>query len=203
MKTLSRYLFLMGLPLLMACQKSDEAVVVRMGQEDVGNPVVQAADGSGYSVKCLRSIAKQIATSGKAAIDTCQVNLTAGSATAEQSATRGKFFTSNYSWVYYPPTYCNPSSYTYNYPSSYSPYNDTSYNNNSFCSFLFGGSYNYNCYYLFGYTNPSSNYGSSNYAGSNYGSSNYASSYNSSCDSCLYSSHPQQCLNRCYRSYYY
>lgn len=170
---------------LLGCQKDPTRTDGEL-QKESGVQLVQAEDGSLYSVDCLRENAQAISQSGSSAMNHCKMVVTVGN-TGQTRIQAGKFFTnSSYSWIFYPPTYWG-SNYSSNYGSSYNPYSDSNYSNNLFCAYIFGGNYNFNCYYLFGYTNYS----------------NYSNSYNPSCNYCLYAPHPNKCRNRCYRYDYY
>lgn len=174
--------------LLSACQKDPSRETTELESNFSTVPkLVQAADGTLYSASCLQENASQIQTQGQAAMNACKMVVKLNSS-GSASVARGKFFYGN-SWaaVYYPPTYWNTSSYSYPYGSSYNPYYDTSYNNNAFCSYIFGGNYNINCYYLFGYTSPS----------------NYTNYYNPNCNYCLYSTSYTSCQKQCMNYNYY
>ena len=58
------------------CQKN-ELPQTQTGGDTAGSPVVQAADGSMYSVQCLRTNASQIQSSGASAMAQCKVDLNA------------------------------------------------------------------------------------------------------------------------------
>jgi hypothetical protein len=167
---------------LIGCQKNEIPQSTTGGA--AGTPVVQAADGTMYSVDCLRTNSTKIQANGSQALAGCAVDLDDLSTLNESE--RGKFFNSSYAWVYNPATYCPPNYYYNTYPTSYNPYNDTSYNNNQFCNWAFGSN-NFNCYYIFGYTNPT------------YSKPTYVNSYDASCSSCLYANNITKCFRRCYK----
>lgn len=177
--------------LLSACAKDPSRTNTELESNiNTAPKLVQAADGTLYSADCLKSNASEIQTQGQSALSQCKMVVKFNSSGSGGEVARGKFFYSNsYAYVYYPPTYWNTSSYSnYNYGlATYNPYSDSSYSNNYFCSYIFGGNYNFNCYYLFGYTQPTT----------------YSGYYNPSCNYCLYSYNPTNCQNRCVRYNYY
>lgn len=207
---------LLAIPFLISCSQTENDGATRHslsgtdGYVDGTDAVVQSADGSLYSVGCLQSSTSAIKSKGAVAMSDCQVSLNSGTIETETTS-RGKFFSNSYAYVYYPPTYYNPSYSTYNYGSSYGTpyttytnsnnygsnnyncYNDNRFKNDTFCAFVFGANSNFNCYYILGYNN------------SNYKS--YSNYYNPSCSSqCIYSANPSVCLSRCYNQvpvYYY
>lgn len=176
---------------LSACQKDPSRTSTELESNINTSPtLVQAADGTLYSTACLKQNASQIQTGGTAAMSQCKMMVKFNSSSSTGQVARGKFFyNSSYAWILYPPTYWNTNQYSsYNYgSSSYNPYQDSSYNNNAFCSYVFGGNYNYNCYYLFGYTSQT----------------NYSSSYNPTCNYCLYSYNQASCQSSCMRYSYF
>jgi hypothetical protein len=147
---------------------------------------VQSADGSLYSISCLQQNAAQIQSQGTMALNQCNAGVssantgqvTRGRAALGAVGCYGSNCQSNSSWIYYPPTYYPSTLYNQSYPSTYNPFNDNRYRNDYFCGFVFGGAYNFNCYYLFGYQSP-----------------NYQSYYNPYCSSsCLYSVNYSSCV---------
>ncbi len=148
--------------------------------------LVQAADGTLYSKSCLQENAAQIQTQGASAMSGCKMKMSFDSKTGTGEIERTRFFYSSSSaYIWYPPTYWNYNSNNYNSSS----YNNNNSSSNLFCGFVFGSSYNFNCYALFGYTNT------------NY--SNYSSYYNPSCNYCLYAPNPTRCQNKCYTYGYF
>ena len=147
-----------------------------------GLPVVQGANGTSYSVTCLRQNAANLSATG---IQSCSVGTSGvsdlGRGQFNQVSNRGYTGGGSYYLVYLPYTYYN--GWNTNYSTNYNAYNDTSYNSNQFCNWLFGGSYNYNCYSMLGYNATNYNY--------------YSNYYNTSCSSCLYG-YSASCTNTCY-----
>lgn len=164
---------------VIACQRDPSLTTMELGGSNASSEpqMVQAADGSLYSMSCLKENASEIQTLGSSAMAGCKMAVSSNSSGGEIE--RSRFFhSSGYSWIYYPPTY-----WSNNYGSGYK---NTS--SNLFCGFVFGGNYDFNCYALFGYNNYS----------------NYSNYYNPTCNYCLYAPNPSKCQSKCVRySYYY
>lgn len=156
---------------IISCQNNPNT-----SSQSPGTPVVQGADGTLYSAQCIQANATEIINTGAAAMADCRATIPGSGATG--------FYPATNPWIYYPPTYWNPTTYSNSgYGSGYNPYYDTNYSGNPFCSYLFGGGSSVNCYYALGYTAPTSSYGTY---------------YNPGCSSCLYAPDPGHCLHRCY-----
>lgn len=185
-------LVLVSLLTLVGCQK-DESSSRKMLSQSSDAGYVEAADGSLYSISCLRQLGNRLQSEGQSAMNECLMDSSSLSSSVSGNAIggRGRLAYSNCygsscnnsSYIYYPPTYCPPTYNNYSFPITYKPWQDTRYNNDLFCGFVFGGTNSVNCYYLFGYKNPSS----------------YSSYYNSSCSSqCLFSLNYNSCMqNKC------
>ena len=173
---MKRLVFFLSMVLgLVACQRDPSRTNAEMqGADTVAEPqLIQAADGTLYSKSCLQENAAQIQAQGTSAMSACQMKITLNTSASSGEVSRNRFFHWNsYAWIFYPPTYCNP---------------QNNYSSNLFCGYVFGGSYNFNCYALFGYTNTQT----------------YSTYYNPSCNSCLYSPNPTYCQNTCYGYKYF
>jgi hypothetical protein len=164
-------LFAFLVPFFIGCQKETSE------PEEIRTPFVEAANGDLFDVGCLRQSVDTIRQAGPTAMESCKFSGTLASS-VDEGVEKGRLFhNSSYATVYYPPYYYSPS---YNY-TNYSSYNSNDY----FCQFVFGSSWDLNCYWYFGYS-PS-----------------YTTYYRSDCDGCLFAKNPTKCLNRCYRQTYY
>ena len=129
-KTIQLSLIVVMAIVVSACQR--QTFEESTGEKE---PLIQAADGTSYSVRCLKS-------KGAASLSSCAVDMDA--VTSGRGAYGSKFSVADY---YY--------------------WNLLGFNQNDFCSWLFG---NVSCYYLFGYKDqPKYNY--------NYCPMQYAYSY--------------------------
>lgn len=168
---------------LVGCGKEEKTANLGLQEgtsmSEAGTQVVKAANGSLYAVSCLRENAAAITQAGQGAsssLERCKMDPASG---------QGRNFhrSGSYYYVYWPPTYYNPSTtYSYYYPQSTTNYYPGY--TQSFCGYVFGGNAyaNNNCYQLFGYN------------------TNYTSYYNQSCGTCL-NSYYGQCQNRCWNGY--
>ena len=168
---ITTWIFAMGLCII-GCQRTSGPA--QTGDEGTPTEVIQAENGSIYSIDCLRSNASRIASLGQAAMDSCRIEFSLLPET--NSAIRGTYKTPrgpNYI-VYYPPNYYSP-----NYQSNYQQ-NYRSNSGNNFCSYVFGSQWNSNCFSSFGYTPK------------------YSSYYVPTCNSCSSGWSSSGCPNRCY-----
>lgn len=177
---------------ILGCQKDPSRTDTDLMASNVSAvpQLVQASDGTLYSKSCLQENATQIKAQGASAMSSCKMKVNFNAATFSGETERTRFFyNSSYAWIYYPPTYWNYNNGSSSNNSSNNNGSNTNYSNNYFCSFVFGPGFSMNCYALFGYTDTNYN--------------NYNNYYNPSCNTCLYSSNPSYCKNRCYQYGYF
>ncbi len=175
--TFTRFALVTAIVLAVGCGKDQTSGTTDLQEgtamSEAGTQAVRAANGTLYAVSCLKTKSAEIQAKGASALAACKMDPKTGEG-------RNFISTGSYYYIYYPPTYYAPTTYSYYYSptTTYNYNNNYSYNN--FCSYVLGGATNYNCYQLFGYTQKHTQY------------------YDNSCGYCLNSYYPNQCRNRCW-----
>jgi hypothetical protein len=195
MRASIRWLLVLGIPMVIACQRDQTDLqypsTLPVQNQALNNTssfatarpqLVRTADGVDLSIPCLQSVAPQIEQAAQSSLQEAQqvANQCNVRAMSTQLSSRGFdwddyrkycYNGTNYAYYYYPPAY-------YYYP-------------NNFYNTIYGGNYNFNGYNVLGYYYPYQYYDTNYYNYSNY--TNYCGSF------CLYG-YSSGCLSRCYYS---